>query len=67
MFYAEKAEERLEIGLIKGFDSVFPASAKDFWLKKYAVSAMMSSDKGITLAERSGTYGTEQQDKGTEN
>ena len=65
MFYAEKAAEWLETGLPKGFDRAFSAPAKDFWLKRYAVSAMMSSDKGSTLAERSGTYGTEQQDKRT--
>ena len=65
MFYAEKAAKWLETGLPKGFDSPFKASAKDFWLKRYAASAMMSSDKGSTLAERSGTYGAEQKDKGT--
>jgi hypothetical protein len=41
----------------KGFDSAFTASAKDVWLQKYITSAMMSSDKGEPLAERSGTYG----------
>jgi hypothetical protein len=48
-YYAEYAEDWLEIGLQKSFDSAFLTYAKDFWLKKYAASAMMISDKGYTL------------------
>jgi len=51
--------EWLEIAMSKGFDSVFSALVKDFWLKNAAASDMMSSDKGVPLAERSETDGAE--------